>query len=196
MCRLRQGGASVRPTPVSVGVTRSAAEASASSSALQEVLAVLDRTLGSDVRTERALRLLRPVLFAGVSAVMAVAFIFVAVTTTGTWWSLVSGLSLTVASVGTAILQRWIVRLQRRKDPSPALAVERTLGEATTTRQGRYRKSLPRKQPASNRAGAGTSCSVPRCAVGKDCAIVPPSCAPATASVASPTPNRGGRRKE
>jgi hypothetical protein len=195
MRRAREEEASVPPTPVSGSVTHPAAGAPASPSALQVVVAALDRTLGSDARTERALRLLRPVLFTGVLAVMGVALILVAVTTTGTWGSLVCGMGLTVASAGTAIVRHAIVRRQRRRDPSPSV-VARTPGEATTTRHGRCRKSLPRKKLPSNQAGAGASCLGPRCAVGKNCAIVAPSGAATTAPVASPTLNRGSRRKE
>lgn len=146
--RLRERGRSVPPTPVSVSVTRPAAETPASD--LQVIVTALNRTLGSDARTERALRLLRPILFAGVLAVVGIAFIVVAVSAMGTWWSLVYALGLTVVSAGTAIVRRrW------RRDPSPASVVAPTPREAATTRQGRHRKPPLREQSPSNRAGAG-----------------------------------------
>jgi hypothetical protein len=150
MRHLREGERSVPPMPVSVSVTRPAAETPASPSNLQVIVAVLDRTLGSDARTERALRLLRPVLFTGVLAVVGVTFIVITVSAMDTWWSLVSGLGLAVASAGIAIVRhRW------RRDPSPASVVVPTPREAATTRQGRRRRPPPREQPPANRAGGG-----------------------------------------
>jgi hypothetical protein len=137
MRRLREGEGSGPPTPVPMSVTRPPVETLASPPALQVIVAALDRTLGSDARTERALRLLRPILFAGVLTVIGVAFIVVAVSTTGTWGSLVSGLGLTVASIGTAIASRAIVRRRRRRDRLPASRVVPKPREAATTEQRR-----------------------------------------------------------
>jgi hypothetical protein len=120
MRRLRQGGGSTLSTPVSVTSTCPADGLPTSPSPLQVIVAALERTLGSDARTDRALRLLRPVLFAGVLAVLGVAFICVAASTTGTWWGLVSGLSLTVTSGGIAIVRLAIVRRRQSTAPSSA----------------------------------------------------------------------------
>jgi hypothetical protein len=175
MRRLHEGGGAVPPTAVSVSVTRRA-EAPAFPSALQVIVAVLDRTLGSDARTERALRLLRPILFAGVVGVIGVAFIVVAIGTSNTWWNLISGLGLAVASAGTVIMRRAMVRRQRRSDPSQASVVALTAGEAVARRVGGgRRKPPPREKSQGARSGAGANDSDSRRAVGKGCGIVPPS---------------------
>jgi hypothetical protein len=196
MRHLRGGGGAVPPTPVSASVARPATEAPASPSALQVVVATLDRILGSDARTERTLLLLRPILFAGVLAVMGVALIVVVLSATSTWGSLVPGLGLTVASAGAVIVRRVITRRQRRRNPSPASVVAPTTGEATTTREGRCRKPRPQQRLPSNQPAVGENCSGPRCALGKGCAIVPATGATATVPVVSPTVNRGGRQEE
>jgi hypothetical protein len=121
MPRLHQRGGSVLPTSASASLTCPACETPASTSALRVIVAALERTLGSDARTDRALRLLRPVLFAGVLTVLGVTFICIAVSSTGTWWSLVSGVGLAVASAGTAIVRRAIGRRRRSRNQSPGV---------------------------------------------------------------------------
>lgn len=111
MCRLRERGGSVPSTGC---VTPPATNGAMVSSALHVIVASWDRTLSSDVRTERALRLLRPILVSGVLTILGIAFIVVTISITDTWWSLVCGLSVTVVNAGIAI-----VRGQWRKDPQP-----------------------------------------------------------------------------
>jgi hypothetical protein len=191
MCRLRKRRESIPPTSAPTSVTRPATESPASPPTLQVIVASLDRTLGSDARTERALRLLHPVLSASVLTVIGVAFIVVAISTIGTWWSLVSQLGLTAVSVGAALMRRALVR-RRKSDPSPALVVAPIPREATTMWHDIHTKPLSPEQPPSNRSGAGENGSGPWRAVGEGCELGPPSGVPTAAPVTLPVANRGG----
>jgi hypothetical protein len=131
MRRLREKGGSVPPTAVSIRATRPAADVPVVPSALQVVVAAWNRTLSSDARTERALRLLRPILFAGVLTILGVAFTVVAISATDAWWSLICGLGVTIVNAGIAIVRRhW------KKSPLPASVVVPTPREAPTSRTG------------------------------------------------------------
>jgi hypothetical protein len=119
------------------------------------IMEVLDRTLSSDARTERLLRLLGLVLFAGVLTVLGIVIIVIIVVNEGAWWSLIPGLGLTIAGAGTAIVRRrW-----RKRDSTPASVRVPTPRKAEPTRQRGYKQL--RKQPPGNRAGAGGKGSRP-----------------------------------
>jgi hypothetical protein len=113
---LRGRGGSILPTG---GAARPVAEEPSVVFALQVIVASLDRTLSSDARTERALRLLRPILAAGVLTFLGIMFTVATVSTTDTWRSLIWVLNIAVVNMVIAILWR-----RRRKDPPPALVVK------------------------------------------------------------------------
>jgi len=82
---------------------------------VDRLLLTLEQVLGSEAKTARAVRLLRPVLLAVVGVVFGLAVIVALLVTSVPWFTVTSVLGGTVAGGGGAAL----VRCRRRSPPPP-----------------------------------------------------------------------------